>query len=95
MKMIEALEDIKKEHPEYQKERVEEVLNAIFSFQLHPDALHITGFDPEKCQIEESYSFLKTNQDMLALCCEQLGTVISSDTVESAFNNAHVRSLKK
>ncbi len=89
MKMIEAIEYIIKEHPDYTQKRVQEVLNAIILFQSEPLALLITGFDPEKSSIEESCFFLETNQDMLKLCEENPGTAISLDTVEYVFNQAH------
>jgi hypothetical protein len=87
MKMIEAIELIVKEHPNYTKQRIEDVLCAIIKFNSFPGASTITFFDPEKCPIEESYLFLKRNTDMLHLCEQKTGTKIPSEVMYQVFGH--------
>lgn len=85
MEMKDAVSLIVKEHPNYKKERVEDVLCSLIDYQSRPNSLGRNLFDPEKCLVEESYLFLQVSDDLLALCKEKPGTLISSNVIEEAF----------
>ncbi|ARB91848.1 hypothetical protein [Legionella longbeachae] len=91
MKMQRAIEKIVKNHPNLDKEKVQDLLCGIINYHSRPAAK--TDFDPEKSIVEEAYLFIKRNEDILQLC-EEADTIISLETIAHVFENPHGNTFK-